>query len=444
MKSGGAGLYVKDSFPSKNRLDLVTLSECIICELQVDKRKYFFVVAYRSRSQDLGEYNNFTTNFEPMISKLLAENPHCLIIIGDFNCKSTQWWENDIENSEGKLFELITADNGLHQLISEPTHIVGSSKSCIDLILTDPPNLIIDTGVHPLVHDQRHHQIIRGKLSVSNKSQPPYVRRVWHYDKADFVAIRKCIELFKWHEHLGKIVGPNEQVKLLNEVLLNIYSNFIPNQVKTVRPRQAPWIPNVVRNFLRKKSHAYRNFVKNGRPEDELEGIQQMISDGAKMIQKAKLNDLLRVGHTLANPGTSGKSYWSLINSIVNKAKAPNLPLLLENGPFDTDFSAKAQLFNDHFIHQCMVINTGSVVPQHDTSASFSLIHDAPIYEEQILNIIRSLNPNRAHGWDEISIRMIKLSDASLVTPPKTIFTNCLKKGIFPDVWKCANVFPVR
>ena len=60
------------------------------------------------------------------------------------------------------------------------------------------------------------------------------------------------------------------------------------------------------------------------------------------------------------------------------------------------------------------------------------------------MNIIRSLNPNKAHGWDEISIRMIKLSDASLVTPLKIIFMNCLKRGIFPEVWKCANVVPVH
>lgn len=76
--------------------------------------------------------------------------------------------------------------------------------------------------------------------------------------------------MFRWREDLDKITCPNEQVKLLNEVLLNIYSNFIPNQMKTTRPRQAPWIAHAVRKFLRKKSHAYKNFVRNGRPENKL------------------------------------------------------------------------------------------------------------------------------------------------------------------------------
>ena len=39
---------------------------------------------------------------------------------------------------------------------------------------------------------------------------------------------------------------------------------------------------------------------------------------------------------------------------------------------------------------------------------------------------------------------MIKLSDVSLVTPLKIIFTNCLSQGVFPGIWKCANVVPVH
>ena len=120
-----------------------------------------------------------------------------VIINGDFNCRSTQWWENDIDNNEGKLFEPITYDIGLHQLILEPTHLMGDSKSSIDLIFPDQPNIITDFGVHPSVHELCHHQIIYGKLSISNISVPPYTHRIWHYDKADFVAIMKSIEMFR-------------------------------------------------------------------------------------------------------------------------------------------------------------------------------------------------------------------------------------------------------
>ena len=137
MKRGGVGLYIKDFLPSKNRPDLVTLPECIVYEIQLNRKQYFFSVIYRSPSQGPEEFDNFTINFELILSKMHADNTFCVIITGDFNCRSTQWWENDIENNEGKLFEPLAYDNGLHQLISEPTHLKGDSKSRIDLIFTD-------------------------------------------------------------------------------------------------------------------------------------------------------------------------------------------------------------------------------------------------------------------------------------------------------------------
>ena len=48
------------------------------------------------------------------------KNPFCIIISGDFNFRSTHWWQNDNESNEGRIFEAITAEFGLHQLISEP------------------------------------------------------------------------------------------------------------------------------------------------------------------------------------------------------------------------------------------------------------------------------------------------------------------------------------
>ena len=39
VKRGGVGLYVKDSLPSKHRLDLVTAPECFVYEIQLNRKK---------------------------------------------------------------------------------------------------------------------------------------------------------------------------------------------------------------------------------------------------------------------------------------------------------------------------------------------------------------------------------------------------------------------
>ena len=168
-----------------------------------------------------------------------------------------------------------------------------------------------------------------------------------------------------------------------------------------------------------------------------------MISEGSRLIEEAIEKYFLKAEKTLASPGTPIKTSWSLINTILNKAKILTIPPLLDNGLFVTDFTEKAQLFNDYFILQCTTIDTGSAIPEH-IPVTFTLKNTFAISEEKILQIIRSLNPNKAHGWDEISVRMIKLSDAALVAPLKIIFTNCLRSGIFPQIWKHGNVVPVH
>ena len=61
-----------------------------------------------------------------------------------------------------------------------------------------------------------------------------------------------------------------------------------------------------------------------------------------------------------------------------------------------------------------------------------------------IINIIGNLNVNKAHGHDDISIRMIKMCDESLVRPLSIIFRNSLNFCICPSTWKKANVTPVH
>ena len=43
--------------------------------------------------------------------------------------------------------------------ISEPTQIFQNSSSCVELIFTDQPNVLINNGVKPSPYENRHHPI---------------------------------------------------------------------------------------------------------------------------------------------------------------------------------------------------------------------------------------------------------------------------------------------
>ena len=119
-----------------------------------------------------------------------------MIAIGDFNAKLTKWNKSDKSSYEGLKIDALTSQYGLHQIIEEPTHITKDSSSCIDLLFTSHPNLVMQSGVHPSLHPNCHHQIIYAKFNLKVYYPPPYEREIWHYQQANIDHIRKAMDQF--------------------------------------------------------------------------------------------------------------------------------------------------------------------------------------------------------------------------------------------------------
>ena len=58
--------------------------------------------------------------------------------------------------------------------------------------------------------------------------------------------------------------------------------------------------------------------------------------------------------------------------------------------------------------------------------------------------IIKALDSSKAHGYENLSIKMVKLCEKSITIPLKLIFEESLKFGVFPEFWKKANVITVH
>ena len=117
-------------------LDIQYLHECINFELKIGDKLCNFVALYRSPSQTQDEFEKFYDNLELNLGILSQKNPFLVVAIGDFNAKSKSWYINDSTTSQGNVFENITSQFALQQIIKEPTHILDNSSSCIDLITT--------------------------------------------------------------------------------------------------------------------------------------------------------------------------------------------------------------------------------------------------------------------------------------------------------------------
>ena len=61
-----------------------------------------------------------------------------------------------------------------------------------------------------------------------------------------------------------------------------------------------------------------------------------------------------------------------------------------------------------------------------------------------MLRVIKTLDSSKAHCWDNISIKMIKICGGSITVPLKINFEQSFEEKKFPEVWKKANIVPVH
>ena len=87
--------------------------------------------------------------------------------------------------AEGAQLDYLTSLYGMKQVITEPTHILENSFSCIDLIFSNQTNIITDSGVYPTLHSNCHHQIVYSKLNLKIEYPPPYTRKIWDYNRSE-------------------------------------------------------------------------------------------------------------------------------------------------------------------------------------------------------------------------------------------------------------------
>ena len=160
---------------------------------------------------------------------------------------------------------------------------------------------------------------------------------------------------------------------------------------------------------MRKKNRLYKKYKTNGRKNDDLQALNDLSAKCSELVCSSKKNHFDKLATKLRDPQLGPKAYWSILNGFLGKAKIPTIPPLLVNNTFETDFLDKANIFNNHFANQCTILNNGSILPQFSFKTE-SRIDNIAINRDIILKIIKDLNPNKAHGWDGISIRMVKIT----------------------------------
>ena len=161
--------------------------------------------------------------------------------------------------------------------------------SCIDLVITDQPNIFVESGVHPSLDDHCQHQIVYGKLNISIPHPPPYERTISDYSKANTRMIRDLINDIDWQSRFVGL-GSSEMTELFTGTIFAILSANIPNKVIKCNDKDPPWITPELKTAIKRKHRVFKKYKDRGRWLEDWNLVKEVRNETSRLITKAKEN----------------------------------------------------------------------------------------------------------------------------------------------------------
>ena len=152
-----------------------------------------------------------------------------------------------------------------------------------------------------------------------------------------------------------------------------------------------------------------------------------------KKIAKEKFENNL--DNFLLNNSSNPKMYWKIMKMLIKSNKGnyciPPLRNSINDQNIDDiayDDSDKCELLNKYFSSISKLDEENVTLPQFDSKTN-NIIHEIHITENEIIDVIQILDPNKATGSDKISHKMLKISPEKIAKPLLIIFNKSLQQS---------------
>ena len=73
--------------------------------------------------------------------------------------------------------------------------------------------------------------------------------------------MKNALVFFKWEQALSNR-SINKNISILNETIINIMSNYIPNEIKVFDDQKPPWINAEIENLITAKKDVFKKTFK--------------------------------------------------------------------------------------------------------------------------------------------------------------------------------------
>ena len=213
---------------------------------------------------------------------------------------------------------------------------------------------------------------------------------------------------------------------------------MIPSKLTRVR-QDLPWLSPELKRQCHKKQRLYNKWkrVKTAASRVTYNEHYEKVNKALKKARWGYINNIL---HTASDEGNH-KPFWRYVKS--QRVDSTGVSPLKKGSEIFSDGIKKAEIIAAQF---------RSVFAQDDSDANrdtelhspaYPAISDVTITEVGVAKLLRSLNPSKAGGPDEIPSRLLHHLADELTPSVTSLFQQSYDTGTLPDIWKTAWVTPV-
>ena len=433
VKGGGVLIAVRADLDIESK-QIVSACKAEILSVELNCGDNNLVVLSNCyRVGTLGE-ENFTEVQKHLLSIAKKQKYKKNVLVGDFNLSSVTWKEGQGTSSsspsstESKFIGLF--DNvGYVQHVDQPTHNGGRT---LDLVLSNSSSLVKNLKVLPqYVGVKSDHFAVELEIDVKAKRLKSKKRTILNFKKADWKSCNADFNRVNWDRVLG-FCEPEVAAHRMTNVYQTVRDMHIPT-VTVKSDFQPPWFDSDVHRACLEKEKRRAKFVRTQQPEHYI-AFRDSRKSFKRLVEKKKLDSVIDDD----DPSLIPKKFWAYVKSTSNSHRIPET---VSYGPnFRNNPQDQTELFNEFFYDQFSEASEYDIPLSYEVDDSSLEVDFSP---KRVMKLLRGINPNKAHGPDNIHGKVLKNCAHSLAYPLAKIFKTSYLSGHIPQEWKMANVVPV-
>jgi exonuclease III len=439
-KGGGVGIFIQDDL-SYSKIDLDKYCndhDLEICAVQLHFSMVTFCILciYRSPS---GNFFHFLSLLESVLNQLFS-NSNTIVICGDINI-------NYLENTNNKFYlDSLLASYNLFSVVNFPTRTSSCSSTAIDNIFMDTFK-ITEFTVKPLYNGLSDHDaqiLIFHNIQIQLPKVHCYLQR--QINESSIIEFKFHLSNESWEDIFNDDSVDVMFNKFLNIYLRIYYQSFPLKRVYHKRTNK-PWISTGIKISCQHKRDLYllcKN-INNPVLKNHYKLYCKVLTNVIKTAKKLYYNKCI------SKSKNSAKTLWNIVKTETkkesNKWSFPTDNVrrtLKEYTDLANDFNSYFTSINDRGTNDNIItIEPALKHLQNIFVRPFPNIKLIPVTSTEIKKIIKSLKWKNSHGYDEIPIRILKISLPFITSPLTHICNKSLNSGLFPTRLKYAQINPV-